>query len=79
MVEQQILRAVKELIRNGYHNRHGGVYPWMVLARLDLSISERTVRRRMREMTEVGLLIRVGKNTGYRLPSVRMVSADGIH
>lgn len=67
MLEEQILKAMKETKRQYCANRHGGVFPWMVLARMDIEVSEKTIQRRMRKLAQEGQIVRIGIRSGYAL------------
>lgn len=65
----EIIRAVRQLERDLALVPGRGVFPWQVQARLDVSLHEATLRRKMAEMATAGLLIRVGgagARRGYR-------------
>jgi hypothetical protein len=65
----EIIRAVRQLERDLALIPGRGVFPWQVQARLDVSLHEATLRRKMAAIAADGLLIRVGgegARRGYR-------------
>jgi len=68
-VMSEIILAVRRLERDLALVTGKGVFPWQVQARLDESLHEATLRRKMAQMAAEGQLIRVGGDgarRGYR-------------
>lgn len=65
IVEFQIMKIMNELERN-----YDRIYAWHIQARLDVTLCEQTIRRKMCEMSERGKLERLGERKGYRLRRV---------
>lgn len=64
-MELQILKAFCELERSETR-----VYAWMIQARLDVSLCEQTIRRKLVDLARRGKLIRLGERKGYILNRV---------
>lgn len=65
MIEFQIMRVMNDLERT-----YDRIYAWHIQSRLDVTLCEQTIRRKMTEMAEKGKLVRLGERKGYILRRV---------